>query len=64
VNNYMATPSEIAFYNKGLWGAYTAGHLKETVYKECDFTADGVIQAHKDIESRQTTGKLLIKVGV
>ena len=62
MGNYMVTAQEISFYNKGLWGEYAAGHIKEAISKEYPFTAEGVAQAHIDLAGRKTTGKLVIKV--
>ena len=58
----MVTAQEITFYNKGLWGEYAAGHIKEAISKEYPFTAEGVSQAHIDLAGRKTTGKLVIKI--
>jgi len=62
MGNYMITPQENTFYNKGLWEAYAAGQIKEAISKEYAFTAEGVAQAHTDLASRKTTGKLVVKI--
>jgi len=62
MGNYMITAQENSFYNKTLWGAYAAGQIKEAITKEYPFTAEGVGQAHIDLASRKTTGKLVIKI--
>jgi NADPH2:quinone reductase len=62
MGNYMVTTQEISFYSKGLWEAYTAGHIKEMISREYPFTAEGVAQAHIDLAGRKTTGKLVVKI--
>ena len=60
--NYMVTPQEISFYNKGLWEAYAAGQIKEAISNEYPFTSEGVAQAHMALAGRKTTGKLIVKI--
>jgi len=62
MNNYVVTPEESAEYLKWLFDLIDQGVLKFNVHADYPFTAEGVIQAQKDITSRGTTGKLLIKV--
>ena len=39
-----------------------SGAVKSVVCKEYPFTAEGVVQAHKDLADGRSVGKLLIKV--
>ncbi|KAJ7150401.1 NAD(P)-binding protein [Mycena filopes] len=62
VGNYVTTPEEIYHYTTELYSLVADGSLKIKVHKEYPFTAEGAIQAQKDLTSGQTTGKLIIKV--
>jgi len=62
MGNYMATAEECAFYFKWLFDLTDQGVLKYQIHKEYPFTAEGVKQSQVDIQSRGTTGKLLIKI--
>ena len=62
VFNYLVTLEERNGYSTELWGLVSSGALKINVYSEYPFTAEGVRQAHTDLTSGTTTGKLVIKV--
>ncbi|TFY60926.1 hypothetical protein EVG20_g7246 [Dentipellis fragilis] len=60
--NYVTLPSEREHYSNLLWELVGSGQLKINVHGEYAFTAEGVRQAHLDLTTGKTTGKLLIKV--
>ena len=62
VLNYLATLEENNSYSAELWGMISNGTLRVNVHTEYPFTAEGVRQAHTDLTSGATTGKLLIRV--
>lgn len=60
--NYLVTLEERNSYSTELWRLVSSGALKINIYAEYPFTAEGVRQAHTDLTSGITTGKLVIKV--
>jgi len=60
--NYTVTLEERNHYGAELWGLVSKGTLRINIYAEYSFTAEGVRQAHIDLTTGKTTGKLLIKV--
>ncbi|KAF8497236.1 NAD(P)-binding protein [Russula emetica] len=60
--NYMVTLEERNRYSAELWRLVSSGTLKINIHAEYPFTAEGVRQAHVDLTTGKTTGKLLIKV--
>ncbi len=60
--NYLTTLEERNSYSAELWRWVSTGALKINIHAEYPFTAEGVRQAHTDLTTGQTTGKLLIKV--
>ena len=62
LTNYITTPEEALQYVQELYKLITDGVVKINIYKDYPFSAQGVQQAQRDITSRSTTGKLLIKV--
>lgn len=62
MGGYMVTPEECAFYFTWLFDLADQGVLKFEIHKEYPFTSEGVRQTQVDIQSRGTTGKLLIKI--
>jgi NADPH2:quinone reductase len=60
--NYVYTPEEAFHYGAETFGLVSKGLLKTRIYKEYPFTAEGVQQAHRDLTSGKTAGKLVIKV--
>jgi len=60
--NYMVTLEERNGYSAKLWELVSSGALRINIHTEYAFTAEGVRQAHTDLASGTTTGKLLIKV--
>lgn len=53
---------KVHHYTTELFSLLASGTVKVHVHKVYPFTAEGAIQAHEDMESGQTAGKLLIKV--
>ncbi|KAJ7724252.1 NAD-P-binding protein [Mycena metata] len=62
VANYTLTAEELYHYTTELYSLVADGTLNIKVHKEYPFTAEGAIQAQKDLTGGHTTGKLLIKV--
>jgi len=60
--NYCATPEEGLHYANEVFGLIQSGTLKINVHKVYPFTADGVVDAQKDLTGGKTTGKLAIKI--
>ncbi|KAA1469322.1 NAD-P-binding protein [Dentipellis sp. KUC8613] len=60
--NYVTLPSEREHYGNLLWELVGSGKLKVNIHGEYPFTPEGVRQAHLDLTTGKTTGKLLIKV--
>ena len=60
--NYLVTLEERNSYSAELWGLVSSGALRINIHTEYPFTAEGVRQAHTDLTTGTTTGKLLIKV--
>jgi NADPH2:quinone reductase len=58
--HYLATPDELAWRVAEIFTLITSGALKVRVSRTYPF-ADAA-QAHRDLESRKTTGKLLLRV--
>ncbi|KAF8215804.1 NAD-P-binding protein [Mycena galopus ATCC 62051] len=59
VGNYAHTPGEVFLITRD---SFLNGSLKIKIHKEYPFTAEGAIQAQKDLTGGKSTGKLLIKV--
>ncbi|MBW0504210.1 hypothetical protein O181_043925 [Austropuccinia psidii MF-1] len=64
LDNYIYTPAEFQKYCEQLFGCYQKNIIKLHSHKPegYPFNALGVQEAHRDITSRQTTGKLVVKV--
>ncbi len=62
VANYTVTLEERNHYGAELWSLMSSGTLRINIHAEYSFTAEGVRQAHTDLTTGKTTGKLLIKV--
>ncbi|EEH49444.1 uncharacterized protein PADG_05523 [Paracoccidioides brasiliensis Pb18] len=56
---YIQTQSEFDHYTEELFGLLKSGQLKVRIHKI--YPLEEVAQAHIDIESRKTTGKLLLR---
>ncbi|EEH06617.1 quinone oxidoreductase [Histoplasma capsulatum G186AR] len=56
---YIHTQAEFDHYTEELFGLLKAGQLKVRIHKV--YPLEEIAQAHIDLESRQTTGKLLLK---
>lgn len=62
LSNYLVTLEERNRYSAELWRLISSGALRINIHAEYPFTAEGVRQAHIDLTTGKTTGKLLIKV--
>ena len=62
LSNYLVTVEERNRYSAELWSLISSGTLRINIHAEYPFTAEGVRQAHVDLTTGKTTGKLLIKV--
>jgi NADPH2:quinone reductase len=62
VTNYTVTLEERNHYGAKLWALVSSGALRINIHAEYSFTAEGVRQAHIDLTTGKTKGKLLIKV--
>lgn len=62
VANYLVTLEERNCYSAELWSLISSGGLRINIHADYPFTAEGVRQAHVDLTTGKTTGKLLIKV--
>jgi NADPH:quinone reductase-like Zn-dependent oxidoreductase len=62
VTNYTVTIEERNRLSTELWGLVSSGALRINIHSEYSFTAEGVRQAHTDLTTGKTFGKLLIKV--
>ncbi len=56
---YISDPEELRWRAKDLFGWIASGKLRVRVHKA--YKLDQAAQAHRDLESRGTTGKLLLK---
>jgi NADPH2:quinone reductase len=56
------TIEERNHYSAELWKLVSSGALRINIHAEYTFTAQGVRQAHIDLTTGMTVGKLLIKV--
>lgn len=57
---YIATREEYEYYVNELFDWLKSGKLKVNVHKAYDLS--DIQQAHKDLEGRVTSGKLLVKI--
>jgi NADPH2:quinone reductase len=57
--NYISDPAELKWRSSDLFQWIAAGRLKVQIHREYALT--DAAQAHRDLEARQTTGKLLLK---
>ena len=60
--NYIATREEREKYSAELFDMIQSGKLKVNIHKEYKLETESVKQAFADIKSRQTTGKLVVKI--
>jgi NADPH2:quinone reductase len=60
--NYLAEPEEVTRYGQELYDLVANGTIKVRVHREYPFTAQGVQDAHSDLASGTTTGKLIVRV--
>lgn len=61
VMNYLVTREELDYYSNLLFSYLRDGKMKVNIHKIYDLTEKDVQQAHKDLEARLTSGKLLIR---
>ena len=59
LGNYVTEPGELQWRAKDLFGWLETGKLKVNVHKT--YKLEQAAEAHRDLESRKTTGKLLLK---
>jgi NADPH:quinone reductase len=59
LGNYISDPAELRWRSSDLFQWIADGRLKLRIYKV--YPLAEAAQAHRDLESRQTTGKLLLK---
>jgi len=57
--NYIVTREELEFYANGVLDLIKSGKLKIKIYKI--YPLKDAVMAHKDLEGRRTTGKLLLE---
>lgn len=60
VNGYVSQRADLEKYTSELFDLIKSKKLELTIHKV--YPLKDVAQAHQDIESRKTTGKLLIKI--
>lgn len=58
----MVTEEEVRHYGGQIFDLISKEVLKLKIFKEYPFTTEAVQQAHKDLTSGKTVGKLIIKV--
>ncbi len=58
LGDFILTPQELAWRSSDLFSAITSGKLK--IHVDHEYKLSDVQQAHKDLESRKTSGKLLL----
>ncbi|QRV83090.1 Zinc-binding dehydrogenase [Ceratobasidium sp. AG-Ba] len=63
LKNYLPSPKRFQNYCTELFEFVRTGQLKIEIFAEYPFTTAGIRQTHLDIESRKTSGKLLVKIG-
>jgi NADPH2:quinone reductase len=59
---YLAEPEDVTRYGQELYDLVANGTIKVRVHQEYPFTAQGVRNAHSDLASGITTGKLVVKI--
>lgn len=57
--NYIVTRDELEFYANGVLDLIKSGKLDIKIHKT--YALKDAVEAHKDLEGRKTTGKLLLK---
>ncbi|GAA5857956.1 hypothetical protein JCM8547_006638 [Rhodosporidiobolus lusitaniae] len=62
LNHYVHTLAEFQSYAKELFALVQDGSLNLAVHGEYEFSTEGVRQTQRDITSRKTSGKLLVKI--
>jgi NADPH2:quinone reductase len=59
---YLSRPEDSGRYYKELFDLVAQKSLEFEIFKEYPFSAEGAIQAQKDLVGGRTFGKLLLKV--
>lgn len=59
---YITTPEEADYYSNKLFKLVESGELKINIFKEYAFSAEGVQDAHRDLTTGKTTGKVIIAI--
>jgi NADPH2:quinone reductase len=62
VIGYLVEPEEVTSYGREIYELVGNGTVNIRVHQEYPFTAQGAQDAHSDLESGKTTGKLVVKV--
>jgi NADPH:quinone reductase len=62
VSNYMYTAEEGRYYSTKLFRLIADGTINVRIFKEYPFTAEGLQEAHHELTSGKTGGKLVVKV--
>jgi len=60
LNNYIVTREELEYYANGVLDRIKTGKLQVKIYKV--YPLKDAAEAHRDLEGRKTTGKLLLKI--
>lgn len=60
--NYLTTPEEFAQYTQILLDLLQRDVIRISIYREYLFSTEGVQQAQRDLTSRKTTGKLMLRI--
>lgn len=60
LNGYIVTREELESYANGILDLIKSGKVKIKIHKI--YPLKDAVEAHKDLEGRRTTGKLLLKL--
>lgn len=60
--NYVMTSEELLRYSQQLFNLIELGELTVRIHEEYPFTTEGVRAAHRDLESGNTIGKLILSI--
>ncbi|KAM0756590.1 NAD(P)-binding protein [Meredithblackwellia eburnea MCA 4105] len=62
LNQYVHTLDEFQYYTKELFKLQKEGAITLSVHGEYELTTEGIRQTQRDLSSRKTSGKLLVKI--
>jgi NADPH2:quinone reductase len=62
VFGYLNDPQELTLFGAQLFDSVARGTLKVHIHKEYSFTAHDARNAHTDLSSGVTSGKIILKV--